>query len=150
MDHRIIPNAFAAVITGVFMVLTGVAQAQVPLPPRAPEFQLPPGQVPQGVQPQAQPPLPPQAPPPQQGAGFAYTFRPDLTNPQFGQCLGLEKQWKGLWQQYYEAYQNATQMYPGDPRWAQVTHYLANLKQQLDAAWHQFSSQCVQFREPKR
>ncbi len=150
MDHLTIPRAFAAAFMGVLMVLTVAAQGQVPHPPYAPELQIPPDQSPQGGQPQVQPPSTAQAPPQQQGAGLAYAFRPDLTNAQYGRCLGLEKQWKTLWHQYNEAYQNAVQMYPGDPRWNQVTQYMANLKQQLDAAWHQFSSQCIYFREPKR
>lgn len=94
-------------------------------------------------------PLPPPAQPGQPAPGpqqpLEYAFRPDLTNPQFGECLNLEKNWKMLWQQYAQAYQQARWMNPQDPQYAQMSYYLRNLKNQLDAAWQNFSSRCVYF-----
>ncbi len=91
----------------------------------------------------------PPAQPGQQALGpqqqLEYAFRPDLTNPQFGECLNLEKNWKMLWQQYAQTYQQARWMNPQDPQYAQMSYYLRNLKNQLDAAWQNFSSRCVYF-----
>jgi hypothetical protein len=109
-------------------VLVASAQAPYPAPPPMPP---PPGQP-------GQP-----APGPQQP--LEYAFRPDLTNPQYGECLNLEKNWKMLWQQYAQAYQQARWMNPRDPQYAQMSYYLRNLKTQLDAAWQNFSSRCVYF-----
>lgn len=77
-----------------------------------------------------------------------YAFRPDLSNPEYGECLQLEKQWKALWANYTQYYNQARMMYPGNPQYAQITYYLQNLKPQLDAAWNAFSGKCVYF--PKR
>lgn len=104
----------------------------------------------------AQGPYPPQTGPPPGAYGppmgqapeqqpLEYAFRPDLTNPQYGQCLQIEKQWRHLWEQYYQYYQQHRTMNPADPAYAQLTWHLRNLKQQLDAAWSQFSSQCIYF-----
>jgi hypothetical protein len=122
-----------------------------PLPPPAPYY---PPQTP--VAPQAVPqqqPLPPyQYPAPaqrpqqsQQNQQQQYAFRPDLTNPEYGQCLSLEKNWRNLWQQYAQGYQRAQAMSPQDPNYAQMSYYLVDLKRRLDAAWNQFSSQCIYF-----
>ena len=94
---------------------------------------------------------PPGGPPPPmrqapQDRPAEYAFRPDLTNPQYGKCLQMEKQWQQLWQQYYQQYYQHRNMNPADPSYAQLTWHLQNLRQQLDAAWSQFSSQCIYFR----
>ena len=104
----------------------------------------------------AQAPYPPQTGPPPgapappmrqapQDQPTEYAYRPDLTNPQFGQCLQMEKQWRHLWEQYYQYYHQHRMMNPADPAYTQLTWHLRNLKQQLDAAWNQFSSQCIYF-----
>jgi hypothetical protein len=94
---------------------------------------------------QAPPPM--LAPPPaqQNQPPAEYAFRPDLTNPQFGECLQLEKNWKMLWQRYAQEYQRAQMINPRDPNYAQVSYYMRSLKAQLDAAWQNFSSRCVYF-----
>jgi hypothetical protein len=95
------------------------------------------------------PMMPPQGPPAQGGQGqqpSEYAFKPDLSNPQYGQCLQMERQWKGLWNQYYQLYYQHRQMNPADPSYGQLSHHLGALKMQLDAAWQQFSSQCIYFR----
>lgn len=94
---------------------------------------------------QPQPTVPPRQVPGPQQQPTEYAFRPDLTNPEFGQCLNLEKTWRDLWQRYAQGYQQARMMNPSDPRYAQMTYYLGNLKQQLDAAWQNFSGRCVYF-----
>ena len=116
-----------------FSILSIVAYAQAPSP------QLPPGQP------------PPYGPPGSQGPPAAaqqpleYAFRPNLTNPEYGQCLQMEKHWQGLWNQYNQLYQQARMMNQRDPRYAQFTYQMYRLKQQLDAAWNNFSSRCVYF-----
>ncbi|MBI5250291.1 MAG: hypothetical protein HY912_12420 [Desulfomonile tiedjei] len=106
-----------------------------------------PGQVPyQGQPPMMQPqPVPQGQQPPGAQHPAEYAFRPDLTNPQFGECLNLEKTWKMLWQRYAQEYQRARMMNPRDPQYAQMSYYLQSLKAQLDAAWQNFSSRCVYF-----
>jgi hypothetical protein len=127
-----------------------------PLPPSAPFYpqQAPavPQPVPQGTRsPQYQYPVPaprPQQPQQSQQAQQQrqeYAFRPNLTNPEYGQCLGLEKNWKNLWQQYAQGYQQAQSLSPQDPRYAQMSYYLVDLKRRLDDAWYQFSSRCIYF-----
>ena len=104
--------------------------------------------------PQGPPPQQYQAPPPAQAPQqyqapqqqqLEYAFRPDLTNPQFGECLQLEAQWKALYQQYYQNYQRARSINPRDPAYARYSYYLRDLKRQLDAAWSNFSGRCVYF-----
>lgn len=114
-----------------FTVVCVTANAQAPPP------YLPPGQP---------PPYAPggQAPPAQQQP-LEYAFRPDLTNPEYGQCLQLEKHWKMLWDQYNQLYNQARMMNQRDPRYAQLTYHLYHLKGQLDAAWNNFASRCVYF-----
>jgi hypothetical protein len=109
-------------------------------PPGAPS-QQPPTPTPYGPQPGQ-----PQYPAAQQQQQEAYAFRPDLTNPQYGECLGLEKTWKILWQRYAQGYQQMQSASPSDPRYVQMSYYLADLRRQLDAAWNVFSSKCIYFR----
>ncbi len=127
--------------------------APSPLPPSAPLY---PQQPPAGPQPAPQGRPAPQyrhpapARPPQQSQQggqqrYEYAFRPELTNPEYGQCLGLEKNWKNLWQQYAQGYRQAQMLNPQDPRYAQMSYYLVDLKRRLDAAWYQFSIRCIYF-----
>ena len=89
-----------------------------------------------GIQPQA--PQQPQQP-------LEYAFRPDLSNPQYGECLNLERRWKNLWQTYYQLYNQARMMNPSDPQYAQMANYVNYMKRQLDSAWADFSQRCVYF-----
>lgn len=123
-----------------------------PLPPSAPLYpqQGPaaPQPVPQGTPaPQYQYPAPAQPQQSQQAQQQRqeYAFRPELTNPEYGQCLRLEKNWKNLWQQYAQGYQQAQALSPQDPRYAQMSYYLVDLKRRLDEAWAQFSGRCIYF-----
>jgi len=93
-------------------------------------------------------PGPPAAP--QQEQPMEYAFRPDLTNPQYGQCLEMEKHWQAQWRQYYQFYHQHRTMNPSDPQYAQMTHYVQMLKQQLDHAWANFSSQCIHYPSRRR
>jgi len=77
-----------------------------------------------------------------------YAFRPDLSNPEFGNCLQLEKNWKGLWDRYTNYYHQVAMMHPGSPQFGQATRVLQHMKMELDAAWNAFSSQCIYF--PRR
>ena len=107
--------------------------------------------------PNAQYPGPPPGPPmgsaaPQQMAPYQqqqqpleYAFRPDLSNPEYGACLNLEKRWKALYQNYYSAYNQARMMNPRDPQYAQMANYVNSMKAQMDAAWADFSGRCVYF-----
>jgi hypothetical protein len=103
-------------------------------------------QAPYYPAPGLQQPIPgqPQAPGPQQPAEYAY--RPDLTNPQFGECLGLERDWQALSQRYAMEYQRAVGMNPRSPEYAQMTRYMQGLRQQVDQAWNIFRSKCIYFR----
>jgi hypothetical protein len=101
-------------------------------------------QAPYPAQPQPTQPMPPPQQPPQQQPA-EYAFRPDLTNPEFGECLNLEKIWRAAWQRYAQEYQRVRWMNPRDPQYGQMTYYLRNLKQQLDATWQNFSGRCVYF-----
>jgi hypothetical protein len=74
-----------------------------------------------------------------------YAFRPDLTNPEFGECLQLEKNWKVLWGRYTQMYEQTRWMHPSNSQYIQTTYYLQQLKMQLDAAWNTFSSRCIYF-----
>jgi hypothetical protein len=99
-----------------------------------------------GQSPLQAPPIgPPQQVPVPQQQPSEYAFRPDLTNPEFGECLQLEKAWQAAWQRYAQEYQRARWMNQRDPQYPQMTYYLRNLKQQLDATWQAFSSRCVYF-----
>ncbi len=90
-------------------------------------------------------PMPGQQPAPGPQMPREYAFRPDLTNPQYGECLGLERNWQGLWQRYAMEYQRAMAMNPRSPEYAEMTRYMQGLKQQLDQAWNIFSSRCIYF-----
>ncbi len=164
MDRRILARLLVIALVGACTIFAGLVHGQVPYPPRAPEISTdqesrPPGQgVPrqrqqppvQGVPQQGQQPRETRPVPGEHAAaGTAYAFKPDLTNAQYGRCLSMERHWKNLWQQYNEGYNNARQMYPADPRLTELSYHLANLKQQLDAAWQQFSSECIYFPQRK-
>ncbi len=124
----------ALVLLIFFLAVIPVALlAQAPYPGQAPP-----------AQPMGPPGPPQQVPSPQQQPG-EYAFRPDLTNPEFGECLQLEKAWQAAWQRYAQEYQRVRWMNPRDPQYAQMTYYLRNLKQQLDATWQTFSGRCVYF-----
>jgi hypothetical protein len=99
------------------------------------------------VYPQPQPVQPPAPGPPaqQQQAPGEYAFRADLTNPQYGECLGLERIWQANWYRYTAEYQRAMMMNPKDPNYPQMTLYVQGLRQQLDQSWNIFSSKCIYF-----
>jgi len=107
--------------------------------------------APPGPPPPARPAPPPgvapPAPQPQQRP-MEYAFRPDLTNPEYGECLQLEKGWQGLWQRYAQYYQQFRSTRPDDPQYQQLAYIMQQLKSQLDTAWNEFSSRCVYF--PRR
>ncbi|MGC8659323.1 MAG: hypothetical protein ACP5U1_09635 [Desulfomonilaceae bacterium] len=88
---------------------------------------------------------PQQMAPYQQQQPLEYAFRPNLTNPEYGECLNLEKRWKALYQAYYSAYSQARMMNPRDPQYAQMANYVNSMKAQMDAAWNDFSGRCVYF-----
>jgi hypothetical protein len=91
----------------------------------------------------AQPPAP--GPPVQQQMQGEYAFRGDLTNQQYGECLGLERTWQANWYRYAAEYQRAMMVGTKDPIYPQVTWYVQGLKQQLDQSWNTFSSKCLYF-----
>lgn len=98
------------------------------------------------------PPAPYQAGPaqgmPQEEMPQEYAFRPDLSNPEFGNCLQLEKNWKALWERYTNYFQQVRMMHPGSPQFGQATRILQQMKMELDHAWNAFRSQCIYF--PRR
>jgi hypothetical protein len=127
-----------------------------------PMYGQPPGQAPQGYPPQGMYPpqgQPGQQPPPQ-GAPQApaqgqqpgtYAFRPNLTNPEYGECLQMEKAWKDLWNQYYQQYENYRRWGYSDPTQAAIwQHNLTQLRQQLDQAWQNFTGRCIYFPQRPR
>jgi hypothetical protein len=124
------------------LLLSTVSWAQQPYGMQVPRVQPGPGGLPM-----QQPP--PQQPQPQSQQPLEYAFRPDLSNPQFGECLNLEKNWKVLWQRYAQEYQRFRMMSPSDSQYRQMAAYLQGLKQQLDAAWNTFSEQCIYFPRAK-
>lgn len=117
------------------------SQTQFQGVPQAPQIQQP---GPRQMTPQ-RPSAPQQAP---QQMESEYAFRPNLSNPEFGECLQLERNWKTLWNSYYQAYYHAQSMRPSDPQYQQMAAYVNNLRYQLDAAWANFSQRCVYF--PRR
>ncbi len=138
-------TAFIAVI---LMVGSSLAQMQSP---QAPFPQQQPGpmgemrpQPPQQMAPMGRPQVPQQY---QQQQSLQYAFKPELTNPEYGQCLQLEKQWKALYQRYYQEYERI-RMYGAQS--GDYVGYLQNLRQQMDAAWNNFSSRCVYFPKKKQ
>ena len=106
-----------------------------------PPYPAQPPQAPMGPGPQGAPPGAPQ----QMQRPLEYAFRPDLTNPEYGECLQLERSWKALWQSYAQAYQTAVNMSPQHPQYQQMAGYVNSLKARLDVAWNEFSSKCVYF-----
>ncbi len=125
------------------LVAPNEAGSQAPFQgvPQAPQFEQP---GPRQMTPQ-QRSAPQQAP---QQMESEYAFRPNLSNPEFGECLQLERNWKTLWNYYYQAYSHAQSMRPSDPQYQQMAAYVNNLRYQLDAAWSNFSQRCVYF--PRR
>jgi|WetSurMetagenome_2_1015567.scaffolds.fasta_scaffold679970_2 hypothetical protein len=145
----------AALFLGMFLI-TGAVFAQAPFPAQVPQAPQQPAQptlpppVP-GAPMQPYPPQPafpqPQQQQPQQGR-LEYSFRPELSNPEYGQCLQLEKHWKALYLKYYQDYSNVRWLSAGDPNYQFYISQLQGLKQQLDAAWQAFSNKCIYF--PRR
>jgi hypothetical protein len=136
----------ACIVLSLLCLLPAVSWAQAPSGIQPPIVQPAPGRQPLPQPPRQQPIQQPAQQQPQQPQEYA--FRPDLTNPQFGECLNLEKNWKALWQRYAQEYQRFRMMNPSDSQYQQMAYYLQGLKQQLDAAWNSFSEQCVYF--PRR
>lgn len=152
MHHWVAKVAFGLAI-GVVLALALDAAAQLPQPPSAPLAPVPPhpGLRPQRAPQQQMPPAAQSPQPPQQqqtqpgGQQLEYAFRPDLTNPEFGMCLKLEKNWRALWQEYNQLYNQLRMMNPQDPRYAQWAQYAHALKARHDAAWQNFTNSCVYF-----
>jgi len=135
------PLLAALVLGMVFGAAPMLAWCQAPGYPRA---------QPGPVYPQPQPaqPMQPPAPGPpalQQQIPDEYAFRGDLTNPEYGECLQLERIWQANWHRYAAEYQRAVMMNPKDPNYAQMTRYVQSLKQQLDQSWSIFCGKCVYF-----
>ncbi|MDQ1237959.1 MAG: hypothetical protein QG577_143 [Thermodesulfobacteriota bacterium] len=112
-----------------------VPQTQVPYPA-------------QGQRPMGQSQAGPRQGLPQVDMPQEYAFRPDLSNPEFGNCLQLEKNWKALWERYTNYYEQVRMMHPGSPQFGQATRILQHMKMELDAAWNAFQGQCIYF--PRR
>lgn len=153
---RIFGYTLQVALATLFMIAPATIYAQAPYPPQAPMAPAQPGPQPQ-YSPQRQPQMQPQqapqgqqAQPPGQSQQGEYAFRPNLTNPEYGECLNLEKNWQGLWRRYAEMYEGARWMSPQDPQYAQTAWYLQHLKSQMDAAWYTFSSRCVYFPQRSR
>lgn len=105
----------------------------------------------QGPYPVPRPPAPQQAhPPPPQvpQQPLEYAFRPELTNPEYGECLTLEKNWRDCWNRYYQLWQQTRMANPADPYYQMMIYQAQQLKMQLDIAWQAFSSKCIYF--PRR
>ncbi len=141
------PSLAALVLGIVFGVVPMSVWCQAP---GYPQMQPAPGYPqaqPAPVYPQPQPVQPPAPGPPaqQQQAPGEYAFRADLTNPQSGECLGLERIWQANWYRYTAEYQRAMMMNPKDPNYPQMTLYVQGLRQQLDQSWNIFSSKCIYF-----
>ena len=123
----------------VLLVVPCAAWCQAPGYPQA---QPVPG-YPQTVP--AQPMQQPAPGPPAQQQLPEYAFRGDLSNQQYGECLGLERTWQANWYRYATEYQRAMMVSTKDPIYPQMTWYIQGLKQQLDQSWNNFSSKCVYF-----
>jgi hypothetical protein len=136
------PLVAALVLGMVFGALPTSAWCQAPRYPQAQPAPVYP--QPQPAQPMRPPAPAPPAQQPQQAPG-EYAFRGDLTNPQYGECLALERTWQANWHRYAAEYRRATMMNPRDPNYPQMTWYIQSLKQQLDQSWNIFSSKCVYF-----
>jgi hypothetical protein len=74
-----------------------------------------------------------------------YSFRPNLSNPEYGECLGLEKRWKELHTQYATEYERARYVRPGSTNFNNYMIYIQNLRYEAEKAWMNFSSRCVYF-----
>ena len=138
----------AVLVLGMaFGVMPMSASCQAPRYPQAPIYPQPqqaPG-YPQALPaPPVQPPAP-GSPVQQQQMPGDYAFRADLTNPQYGECLGLERTWQANWYRYAAEYQRAMLINPKDPTYPQMTLYIQGLRQQLDQSWNIFSSKCIYF-----
>jgi hypothetical protein len=134
--------SFAALVLGVvFGSMPMQAWCQAPGYPQAQPAPVYP--QPQPVQPMQ--PLAPGPPAQQQQMPGEYAFRGDLTNPEYGECLALERTWQANWYRYAAEYQRAIMMNPKDPNFPQMTRYIQGLKQQLDQSWSIFSSKCIYF-----
>jgi hypothetical protein len=144
---RVPARVVTCLISVLLLAMGSAAQAQYPL-------QAPPApQTPQT--PAAPQPAPSVRPPQVGGAGpspqgsdpqkpLEYAYRPELTNPEFGNCLSLEKNWRGLYQQYYREYEQLRMVDTRDPQYSAYVYRLQQLKQQLDAAWSAFGP-CIYF-----
>ncbi len=124
----------------IFLIMPMTAVCQAPGYPQA---------QPAPVYPQPAPgqPVQPTAPPSalQQPMPAEYAFRGDLTNDQYGECLGLERTWQANWHRYAYEYQRAMMVSNKDPIYPQITWYVQGIKQQLDQSWNAFSSKCIYF-----
>ncbi len=152
-DFMFFPSIFKSVIffvsicifSVVFIAVPNEAGSQSPFPgvPQAPQIQPSGPQFPPQSPPRATPQRGPVQPPQQMPEEYA--FRPNLTNPEFGECLQLERNWKTLWNSYYQAYYHAQSLPPSDPQYRQMAAYVNSLRYQLDAAWSAFSQKCIYF-----
>ncbi|MBI5570515.1 MAG: hypothetical protein HY914_11275 [Desulfomonile tiedjei] len=134
MKWTLVVAAIALIV--IAEISQGPASAQNPYVPQRPV--VPP--------PSAMPQLSPQPQPQGQGP-LLYDFRPGMSNAQYGRCLWLEKNWKTLWERYESGYRQAQSLNPQDPRYAEIGRDLANLKQQLDAAWQTLTDECIYFHD---
>jgi hypothetical protein len=134
MKHKSLKRAPAAFLWLLACVVPATAWCQAPYP----------GQPMQPGPPPAYQPAPGQ----QQQEPAKYAFRSDLTNPQYGECLNLERQWQNFWHMYAAEYAKASRMNPRDPVYAQMTYRMQALKRQLDVAWANFSGKCIYFPRP--
>jgi hypothetical protein len=116
-------------------LLAGVVEAQGPSYPPYPSAPYQGGRPPMSSQ---------------QEMPSEYAFRPDLSNPEYGACLQLEKNWKALWHRYSQYYNQVRMMHPGDPQFGPATRYLQNMKMELDAAWNTFRNNCIYFPRSRR
>lgn len=138
MEKAFLVGAMAVMVFLGSLFFPQQAGSQAPFQgvPQAPPIQ------PMQRQPQRVPVQPPQQIPSE------YAYKPNLSNPEFGECLQLERNWKTLWNSYYQAYYHAQSMRPSDPQYQQMAAYVNNLRYQLDAAWSNFSQKCIYF--PRR
>ncbi len=114
-------------------VCMSLSYAQAPYPPQVPSPYQQPMQQPTPAGPQAG------------TRPLEYAFKPDLTNPQYGECLQLEKNWKNLYLQYYRFYEQARM----GQAYGDYTYQINALRSQMDAAWNTFSGKCIYFPKNK-
>lgn len=84
-------------------------------------------------------------PSPQGQGNLEYAFRPNLTNPEYGQCLKMEQHFQGLYNQYTQLYNQYTVTPTSHPNYAQLANHLNQLRVQLENAWQTFAAQCIYF-----